>query len=48
MPKNQWSPEELSERRNPASNHWEFYRDNIGYGHPKCTVDTQETPGEQK
>jgi hypothetical protein len=43
----QWSPQEHSERRNPAGNQWEFYRDDTGYGQPKCTGDTQ-IPRQQK
>jgi hypothetical protein len=48
MPKNQWNPQEHSERRNPANNQWEFYSDDTGYGPPKCTGDTQEIPRQQK
>jgi hypothetical protein len=44
----QWSPQEHSERRYPASNQWEFYRDDTGYGQPKCTGDTQEITRQQK
>jgi hypothetical protein len=48
MPKNQMNSQEQSERRNPASNQWEFYRDNTGHGQPKCTGDTKEIPRQQK
>jgi hypothetical protein len=44
----QWRPQEHSERRNPASNQWEFYRDDTGYGQPKCTGDTQEILRQKK
>jgi hypothetical protein len=44
----QWSPQEQSERRNPASNQWELYRDYTGYGQPKYSGDTQEIPRQQK
>jgi hypothetical protein len=44
----QQSPKEHSEKRNPASNQWEFYRDDTGYGQPKWTGDTQEIPRQQK
>jgi hypothetical protein len=44
----QQSPQEHTERRNPASNQWEFCRDDTGYGQPKCTRDTQEIPRQQK
>jgi hypothetical protein len=27
---------------------WEFYRDDTGYGQPKCTGDTREIPRQQK
>jgi hypothetical protein len=48
MQRTQWSPQEHSERRNPASNQWEFYRDDTGYGQQKCPGDTQEIPRQQK
>jgi hypothetical protein len=48
MQRTQWSPQEQSERRNPASNKREFYRDDTGYGQLKCTGDTQEVPRQQK
>jgi hypothetical protein len=48
MPKNPMKPTRTPERRNPASNQWEFYRDDTGYGQPKCTRDTQEIPRQQK
>jgi replicative superfamily II helicase len=48
VPQDKWSPQEHSERRNPASNQWEFYRDDTGYGQTKCTGDTQEIPRKQK
>jgi hypothetical protein len=44
----QWSPQEQSERRNPASNQWELYRDDTEYGQPQCIGDTQEIPRQQK
>jgi hypothetical protein len=42
------NPQEHSERRNPASNQQELYRDDTGYDQPKCTGDTQEIPRQQK
>jgi hypothetical protein len=30
------------------SNQCEFYRDDTGYGQPKCTGDAQEIPRQQK
>jgi hypothetical protein len=44
----QWSLQEHSERRNPASNQWEFYRDVTRHGQPKRTGGTQEIPRQQK
>jgi hypothetical protein len=44
----QWSSNEHAERRNSASNQWEFYRDDTGYGQLKGTGDTQEIPRQQK
>jgi hypothetical protein len=44
----QWSQQEQSERRNPASNKGEFYRDDTGHGQSKSTGDTQEIPRQQK
>jgi hypothetical protein len=44
----QWSPQEQSKRRNTTSNQWQFYRDDTGYGQPKCTGDTQEILRQQK
>jgi hypothetical protein len=46
--RNQWSPQEQSKRRNTTGNQWKFYRDDTGYGQPKCTGDTQEIPRQQK
>jgi hypothetical protein len=43
----QWSTQEQAERRNHVSNQWEFYRDDTGYGQPKCTGDTQKIPRQQ-
>jgi hypothetical protein len=34
--------------KNTTGNQWEFYKDNTGYGQPKCTGDTQEIPRQQK
>jgi hypothetical protein len=48
MPKNPMKPTDHSERRNPASNQWEFHRDVTGYGQPKCIGDTQEIPRQQQ
>jgi hypothetical protein len=48
MPKNSIKPTRISERRNPPSNQWEFYRDDTRDGQPKCTGDTQEIPRQQK
>jgi hypothetical protein len=44
MPMNPMKPTEHPERRNHTSNQWEFYRDDTGYGQPKCAGDTQEIP----
>jgi hypothetical protein len=33
---------------NPASNQWEFYRNDTEHGQPKCTGDTQEITRQQK
>jgi hypothetical protein len=44
----QWSPQEHPERRNTASNQWEFHRDDTRHGQPKCTGGTQEIPGKEK
>jgi hypothetical protein len=38
----QWSPQEHHERRNPASNHWEFHGDVTRHGQAKHTGGTQE------
>jgi hypothetical protein len=44
MIKNTTKPTRTLWKKNPASNQWEFYRDDTGYGQPKCTGDTQEIP----
>jgi hypothetical protein len=39
---------EHCERRNPASNQWEFHRDVTRHDQPKHTGGTQEIPRQQK
>jgi hypothetical protein len=48
MPKNPMKPTEKFKRRHTTGTQWEFYRDDTGYGQPKCTGDTQEIPTKQK
>jgi hypothetical protein len=42
------NPQEHSERRNSASNQWEFHRDVTRHGQPKRTEVSQEIPRQQK
>jgi hypothetical protein len=45
---NSTKPKEQLERRNPASNHWEFHGDVTRHGQPKRTTGTQELRRKQK
>jgi hypothetical protein len=44
----QQSPQEHSERTNPAHSQWEFHRNDTRHGQWKCTGDTKEIPRQQK